>query len=131
MLPELTVLGVAPAGLVTLEVETVGAGLLQLRVAPTLGDAQLGAGFHHLQAGNLQAGVVGVGFADQAVEGRVVEHPPPLADIGLCRRLAGLLDGRTAPLLEPGLARWLKIRPQAHAAAQAEGAEQQEIAWET
>ncbi|MNF56915.1 hypothetical protein D3C84_384200 [compost metagenome] len=127
VLPEVAVLRVAPAGLVAVEVDAVGRGLLQLWVAAALGDAQLGARFHHPQAGDLQAGVVGVGLGDQPVEQRIVEDPPPFADVQPGALHAGLRDGGTMPLFDPGLAGRLEVRAQAHAAAQAQCAEQQPV----
>ncbi|MCY1362879.1 hypothetical protein D9M69_496180 [compost metagenome] len=128
VLPEVRVLRVAPAGLVALEVEAIGAGLLELRVAAALGDAQLGAGFQHPQAGDLQVGIVAVRLEDQSLQRRVLEHLPPLPVVWLRTEEAGLLEGGAVPVFDPGFARWLEIRPQAHTAAEAEHAEQEQPA---
>ena len=121
VLPETAVLRIAPTGLVAVQVQAVGAGLLHLRVAAALGDAQLGAGFDNPQAGNLQARVVRIGLGDQAVEHRVGEHRPPLLVVSLRLALAGLLEGRAVPVLDPGHGLGLEVRAQAHAATQAKG----------
>ncbi|MOA27856.1 hypothetical protein D3C78_1487580 [compost metagenome] len=72
---------------------------------------------------------MGIGLGDQAIQQRVIEHPPPLADVRAGPLLAGLLDGRAAPLLDPGLAGRLEVRAQTHTTAQAECAEQEQAAW--
>ncbi|MCY1499887.1 hypothetical protein D9M68_339160 [compost metagenome] len=128
VLPELAVLGVEPAGLVALEVDAVGAGLLELRVAAAQGDAQLGAGLQHPQAGDLQVGIVAVRLADQLLQRRVFEHLPPLLVVRLRTEEAGLLQGGAVPVFDPGFLRGLEVRPEAHAAAEAEYAEDEQPA---
>ena len=64
-----------------------------------------------------------IGFGNQTVEDRVVEDPPPLAVVRLGALLTDLADGFAVPAIQPGDGRGLKIRPQAHAAAQRQGAE--------
>ncbi|MNY07942.1 hypothetical protein D3C86_1407690 [compost metagenome] len=128
VLPEMRVLGVGAARLSTVQVQAVGAGLLQLRVASTQGDTQLCPGLHDPQASDVQVGVVGIGFGHQMVQHRVVEHAPPLAAVRLRVLLAGDLQGRAVPVVDPGLGRRLEIRAQLHAAPQDDGATEQKPA---
>jgi hypothetical protein len=97
-------LGVATV-LVAVQVEGVGAGLLQLRVAPAAGDAELGAGLEDAQGGDAQVGVVDVRFGDQALEQRVVELRPPLPVVRLRVLLAGRVQRLAVPVVDPGLPR--------------------------
>ncbi|MNR30534.1 hypothetical protein D3C85_1479970 [compost metagenome] len=127
----MAVLGIVAAGLPTVEVQAVNAGLLQLRVAPALGDTQLGAGLHYPQAGDFQVGIVRVGFGNQPIQDRIGEHLPPLPQVRVQAALTGLLEGRATPLLDPCLARRLEIRPEPNTAAKTQRAEQQEPAWPT
>ncbi|MNI54537.1 hypothetical protein D3C73_1094350 [compost metagenome] len=108
---------VIPAGLMAVDIHAVSGDLLQLRVAPALGDAQLCAGFHHPQAGDLQAGVVRVRLGNQAVEHRVGEDLPPLADVRVLRALTGVFKGRGVPVVDPGFAGRLEVRTQPNAPA--------------
>ncbi|MNN77770.1 hypothetical protein D3C81_1942640 [compost metagenome] len=119
--------GQVAAGLVAVQVEGIGAGLLHLRVAAAASDAQLRAGFQHPQPGDPQGRVAGLGFGDQAVQLRVAKLAPPLHILRRRALLAALLQGYAAPLLRPVLARRLEVRAQPYAAGQAEqrGAEQQ------
>ncbi|MCY1308349.1 hypothetical protein D9M70_583500 [compost metagenome] len=119
--------GQVAAGLVAVQVEGIGAGLLHLRVTAAAGDAQLRAGLQHAQAGNAQRRVAGLGFGDQAVQLRIAELAPPLHVLRRRALLGALRQGRAAPLLRPVLARRLEVRAQPYAAGQAEqrGAEQQ------
>ncbi|MNF60171.1 hypothetical protein D3C84_417820 [compost metagenome] len=121
----MTVLRVAARRLVAINIQAVGADLLHLRVAPGLGDTQLRAGLHHPQAGNLQIRVVGVRLGNQAIEHRVGEYLPPLAQVRVLCALAGPLDRRAAPMLHPRLGRRLKVRSHLHATAEAKCADQQ------
>jgi hypothetical protein len=125
VLPETLALRILSARFPTIAVQNLAAGHLRLRVAPALGDAQLGAGLHHSQAGNLHACVVSIGFGNQMVEGWVSEHLPPLTGVGLWPGLAGLLESWGAPVFDPGVMPWLEVRPHTHAATEAECADQQ------
>ncbi|MNI02122.1 hypothetical protein D3C73_549860 [compost metagenome] len=122
------VLRVGAARLSTVQVQAVGAGLLQLRVASTQGDTQLRPGLHDPQASEVQVGVVGIGFGHQMVQHRVVEHAPPLAAVRLRALLAGDLQGRAVPVVDPGLGRRLEIRAQLYTAPQDDGATEQKPA---
>ena len=94
VLPQVAVERAVAARLVVIQIEGIGAGLLQLRIAPAVGDAELGARFEHPQAGDPQRRTAGVGLGDQAVQHRVVELAPPLAAVRLRSRLAELLQRR-------------------------------------
>ncbi|MNI15926.1 hypothetical protein D3C73_692420 [compost metagenome] len=113
------VLRVIAPELPAIDVKTVCAGLLHLRIAPTQRNAQLRPGFHHPQPGYPEIGIVGVGVGNQTIQHRVTEHLPPALQIRMQAALTGLIKGRGIPLLYPRLFRRLKIRPQTHAAGQA------------
>ena len=62
---------------------------------------------------------------DQLVEHRVGKDLPPLADVRLQGALAGVLDRRGVPVIDPWLARRLKVRPQPYATAEGKHATEQ------
>ncbi|MNN26811.1 hypothetical protein D3C81_1403290 [compost metagenome] len=109
-LPEHRITSSGGAGLVLLQVQALGAQLLQLWITPGLHDGQLGAGFGNAQAGHAQVAVVGIGLGDQGIQGRVGEHGPPLAQVGRRGLLPGLLQQRGVPGAQPRVLRRLEIR---------------------
>ena len=124
MLPEVQILRIVAAGLVTVDIQAVDADLLQLRVAAAFGDTQLCAGFEDSQACDFQTAVARIGLADQAIKHRVNEDLPPLAQIGMGGAFTGLFQGRAVPLFAPCFGGRLEIRPQAHATAHTQDTEQ-------
>ena len=50
-----------------------------LGVKSSDGDAELGSGFQHPYACNLEGQVLPVGPLDEPVEDRIIEYPPPVA----------------------------------------------------
>ena len=59
--------------------------LLQLRVEPAAGNAELGARFEDAQAGRADIVVLALRFGHQRIQHRVVEIAPPLIRNRLCR----------------------------------------------
>ncbi|SPK76532.1 protein of unknown function (plasmid) [Cupriavidus taiwanensis] len=102
--------------LLAVHVQGVGAGLLQLRITTRQRDTKLGARFDHAQAGDSDAGIVGIGRFDQSLKNGIRKDLPPFAHARLLALLAGLRHGRAAPGFAPGLLLRLEVRSQSYAA---------------
>ncbi|MNZ46138.1 hypothetical protein D3C78_638110 [compost metagenome] len=109
-LPEHRIAGAVGAGLVLFEVQALPTQLLQLWITPGLDDGQLRPGLGDAQAGQAQAGVIGVGLGDQCVQGRVGKHCPPLAQLRLLSPALGLLEQGRAPAVQPRMPGRLIVR---------------------
>ena len=95
--------------------------LLQLRIQPAAGDAELRPRLHDAQAGGTYSRVQPLRLGHQLVEHRVVELAPPIVVAGLSatRRFFGQRAPRAAgPALQPGHLRCTEVRPECRAPAQ-------------